>query len=130
MRYLGRKTLLASFLAFTGFGIMTMNAAPAGDVVGWMEVTPAGGQLRITGRAFAPDGGSVEYTLQIQRSGRSGNTSTKQGGKAEIQAGEIATLSTTSVNLQPQDQLAVLLTVSRGGQVLATSGIHVGGPAR
>ena len=130
MRHLERKTLLASFLAFMGFGIMTMNAASAGEVVGWMEVTPAGGQLRITGRAFAPEGGNVEYTLQIQRSGRSGNTTTKQGGKAEIQAGQVATLSTTSVNLQPQDQLAVLLTLSRGGQVLATSGIHVGNPPR
>ncbi len=113
-------------LALIGLGIMTADTAQAGEVVGWMEVNPTDGQVQITGRAWSAEAAKVDYTLQIQRIGRGGNTSTRQGGRADVDPGKVATLSTTSVNIQPQDELAVLLTISSGGQVIATSAIHVG----
>ena len=106
---------------------MALHAGQAGEVVGWMEVAPQGDQLQITGRAWSGTARSIDYSLQIQRTGRSGKTTSKQGGRADLVAGEVAGLSVTTVNIAPQDQLAVLLTISSGGQVLATSGIHVGG---
>ena len=125
MRPTGFGSLIGGFLVSMGI-IMNANAAPAGEVIAWMDINPAGGLIQITGRAYSPDETHIDYMLQIQRSGRSGNTTTKQGGGADIQGGRIAALSTTSVNMQPDDQLAILLTVMRGGQVLATSGIQVG----
>jgi hypothetical protein len=124
--------LLARYGAFIGgflvsMGIiMSAQAALAGDVIAWMDINPVGGQIQITGRAYSAQQTTIDYTLQIQRIGGSGNTTTKQGGKADLQGDKAAVLSTTSVNMQPQDQLAILLTVSRGGEVLATSAIQVG----
>ena len=126
MRYTRNKAWLAALLTSFGMGIATMNATPAGEIIGWMEIVPRGGLLQITGRAYSAQPMAIDYMLQIQRSGRSGNTTSQQGGKATLKAGEAAVLSTTSVNSQSEDQLAVLLTIFRDGKVLATSGIHVG----
>ena len=125
MRLARYGALIGSFLVSMGI-IMSAQAALAGDVIAWMGINPVGGQIQITGRAYSAQQTTVDYALQIQRTGSSGNTTTKQGGKADIQSGRIAVLSTTSVNMQPQDQLAILLTVSRGGEVLSTSAIQVG----
>lgn len=120
------KTRLAGFLAFICAGVAAMNAAAAGEVVGWMEVAPKDGQLQITGRAWSAQEVAIDYVLQIQRSGRSGSTTSKQGGKAVLRPGETAVLSASSVSSQPQDQFAALLTIYRDGQVLATSAMHTG----
>jgi hypothetical protein len=130
MQTIRHRPALAALIAWMGLGIMTIDAAQAGEVLGWMEVHPEGGQVQITGHAWSAEPAKVDYTLQIQRIGPGGNTTTRQGGKADLEAGKVGTLSTTSVNLQPQAQLAVLLTISSGGQVIATSGIHVGKNAR
>jgi hypothetical protein len=126
MQYTRNKAWLAALLTFFGMGIATMNAALPGEVIGWMEIVPRDGLLQITGRAYSAQPMAIDYMLQIQRSGRSGNTTSQQGGKATLNAGEAAVLSTTSVNSQSGDQLAILLTIFRDGKVLATSGIHVG----
>lgn len=120
-----RSSLIAAFLVSTGI-IMTTNAAPAGQVISWMEINPVDGELQITGRAYTMEAANIDYSLQVQRSGRSGNTTTKQGGKADMQAGRVTVLSTTSINIQPQDQLAVLLTLTSSGQIISTSAIQVG----
>lgn len=117
---------LFSFVSIVAGMVMSMNAAFAGDVVGWMDVKPADGQIGVTARAYAPLAAKVEYELRVERVGRSGKTATKQRGKADIEAGKIAELSTTSVNIGSGDELAILLTVFSGGQVVATNALHVG----
>lgn len=128
MRYALWRPLAAVFLSL-GIG-MTADAAHSGEVIGWMDIAPSEGQIQITGRAYSPLRTDIDFVLQIERSGRSGKTTTKQGGKATVEAGGTVALSTTSVNMETQDQLAVLLTISRGGDVLSTSGIHVGPQSR
>ena len=125
MRLARYSALIGGFLISMGI-IMSTRAALAGGVIAWMDINPVGGLIQITGRAYSAQQATIDYTLQIQRTGSSGNTTSKQGGKADLQEGKAAVLSTTSVNMQPQDQLAILLTVSRGGEVLATSAIQVG----
>lgn len=120
------RPMLAGVIAGLGLGIMTAGSAQTAEVVGWMEVNPAAGQLQITGRAWSADEASIEYTLQIQRVGRGGNTATRQGGKVDVASGKVSILSTTSVNIQPQDQLTVLLTIISNGQVIASSSIQLG----
>jgi hypothetical protein len=106
--------------------VMSMNAASAGEVIGWMDVKPADRQIGVTARAYAPSEAKIEYELQIERVGRSGKTATKQRGKADIEPGKTAELSTTSVNIGSGDQLAILLTIFSGGNVVSTNALHVG----
>lgn len=106
--------------------VLSMNAASADDVIGWMEIKPVERQIAITARAYALQHTQLEYELRIERVGHSGKTATKQHGKAEIAPGKIAELSTTSVNIGADDQLAILLTISSGGQIVSTSALHVG----
>jgi hypothetical protein len=120
-----QKSLFATVSIVAGM-VMSMNAAFAGDVVGWMDVRPADGQIGVTGRAYAPLATKVEYELRVERVGRSGKTATKQRGKADIEPGKIAELSTTSVNIGSGDELAILLTVFSHGEVVATNALHVG----
>jgi hypothetical protein len=119
------KSLIAVFSIVAGM-VMSMNAASAGEVIGWMEINPADRQIGVTARAYAPSAAKIEYELQIERVGRSGKTATKQRGKADIEPGKVAQLSTTSVNMGSGDELAILLTISSGGQIVATSALHVG----
>ena len=121
----GFKSLIAVFSILAGMA-MTTNAASAGDVIGWMEIKPADRQIGITARAYAPAEAKIEYELQIERVGRSGKTATKQRGKADIEPGKTAQLSTTSVSIGSGDQLAILLTIFSGGQVVSTNALHVG----
>ena len=119
------RAFIAVFSIVAGI-VMSINAASAGDVIGWMEVNPVERQIGITARAFALSEAKVEYELQIERVGRSGKTATKQRGKADIEAGKTAQLSTTSVNIASGDRLAILLTIFSGGQVVSTNALHVG----
>jgi hypothetical protein len=119
------KTLIAIFSIVAG-AVMSVNTASAGEVIGWMEINPVERQIAVTARAYAPDEAKIEYELQIERVGRSGKTATKQRGKADLAPGKTAQLSTTSVNIVTGDQLAILLTIFSGGQVVSTSALHVG----
>lgn len=126
-----RKSLAKLFFALSsivaGFMMQTHNAA-AGEVVGWMDIRPDGDRIEITGRAYAQQQTDIDYTLKIERQGASGRTATKQSGRAAVQPGEIARLSTTSVNVGVNDGLSLLLTISRAGQVISSSAVHVGQP--
>ena len=119
------KSLIAIFSIMAGM-LMGLNAVSAGEVIGWMEVKPAERQIGVTARAYALSETKIEFELKIERVGRSGKTATKQRGKADILPGNIAELSTTSVNIGPGDQMAILLTIFSGGQVVSTNALHVG----
>lgn len=106
--------------------IMQTQGSGAGEVIGWMQITPAGKQIEISGRAYALEGAHVDYSLQIERTGKSGKTATRQGGRADIEAGEVAKLSTTSVNIGSGDHLAISLTLSSGGKIVSTSAVQLG----
>ena len=124
-RRLPKPGLIAGVSILAGM-VMSMNAAAAEDVVGWMQVNPADRQIGITAHAYGPDAAKIEFELRVERVGRSGKTATKQSGKADMQPGKIAQLSTTSVNMSAGDQLAILLTITSGGKVVATNALHVG----
>ena len=119
------KSIIAVSSILAGM-VMSMNAASAGEVIGWMDVKPADRQIGVTARAYAPGEAKIEYELKIERVGRSGKTATKQRGKADIEPGKTAELSTTSVNIGSGDQLAILLTIFSGGKVVSTNALHVG----
>ena len=106
--------------------MMLFDSARAGEVVGWMDVRPSNGMIEIAGRAYSAAPMTVDYTLKIDRAGPSGSAVSSQRGRADIEAGQIARLSTTSVNFGATDELTVTLTLSSNGQTLATSEIHIG----
>ncbi len=125
MRTAISRTRAASLSAAVGM-IMSISAASAGEVIGWMDVDPVEQQIGVTAHAYAPGGSKVEFELQVERMGSSGKTSTKQRGKADLEPGKTAKLSTTSVNIAPGDQMAILLTIFSGGQVVSTNALHIG----
>ena len=122
---LPKHDLIAGVSILAGM-VMSMSAASAQDVVGWMQINPADRQIGITAHAYGPDAAKIEFELRVERVGRSGKTATKQSGKADMQPGKIAQLSTTSVNISAGDQLAILLTITSGGKVVSTNALHVG----
>jgi hypothetical protein len=105
---------------------MQIDGSSAGDVIGWMDINPKGEQIEIAGRAFAHERTDIEYALKVERIGKSGKTATNQSGRAAIAPGEVAKLSTTSVNVGAQDGLSILLTITRGGEIVATSAMQIG----
>ena len=107
---------------------MQIGTTQAGEVIGWMEIHPSGEQIEINGRAYALSETKVDYTLQIERIGRSGKTATEQSGKVTIEAGTTAELSTTSVNIGSGDKMAILLRLTSGGEVVSISAIQLGAP--
>jgi hypothetical protein len=120
------STLSIAIISLAAGAVMSINAASAGDVIGWMEVKPADQQIGISGRAYALSDTKIEYELRIERQGRAGKTATNQRGKADLAPGKTAELSTTSVNISSGDEMAILLTIRSGGQIVSTSAVHVG----
>ncbi len=121
------SNFLIALLAMAAGMTMQTDRALAGDVIGWMEIQPSEQQIQISGRAYAFRSGLIEFSLRIERSGPSGKTATKQSGRAQVDPGKVASLSTTSVNIGPGDQLSLLLTIYRDGEIVATNALKVGG---
>ena len=107
-------------------GLLLPANGAAADVIGWIDVMPSADRLEIAGRAFGMEPSDIEYTLKVERSGGSGRSATTQSGRIQLEPGKVAKLSATTINLSPQDQLSVLLTIASGGQVLSTSEIRLG----
>ena len=100
-------------------------AAGAASVIGWVEVQPsAKGRDHITlrGHVLALTDAAGRFTLALTRSSKGGKSETKQGGAFKLLAGESQPLSTTTINLDQNDQLTVVLSISvDGAEVFSTT---------
>ena len=92
--------------------------APGYDLALGAEVR--GGTLKVAPVITAPAGAQLRYDVTTTRTGRSGNSNSRQGGNVTVGDNGKASLSQVSVNVSPQDQYVVHVEVYDGSQVVAS----------
>lgn len=100
-------------------------AADAASAIGWIEVQPAQsgpGHVTIRGHAVALTDVAGKFTLQVNRASKGNKSDTSQGGVLNLKAGEAKALSTTTINVTPDDNLTLTLTLlsADGKEVFST----------
>lgn len=91
--------------------------AEISNVLGWIEVTPAGtGQIMVTGHVYAVTAAEGKFSLSLERMSKGNSAKTGQSGTFKAGAGENAKLSTTGINVSPNEQLKVELRLTVDGR--------------
>jgi hypothetical protein len=94
-------------------------------VCAWLEVAPAGSGRTFTAFVRSDRALSGRYELVAERSGRSGRSTSKQGGAVSATPGAVIQLSRTSLApLGPEDTWNVVLTILDQDAVVATAKIQ------
>jgi len=107
-------------LAFSLFFLssVALANAPGYDLSLGAEVS--GGTLKLAPVVSAPAGAKLRYDMTTTRTGRSGNSNSRQSGNVTVGDDGKATLSQVAVNVSPQDQYVVHVEVYDGAQVVAS----------
>jgi len=92
--------------------------APGYDLSLGAEVR--GGTLKVAPVVSAPAGAKLRYDMTTTRTGRSGNSNSRQSGNVTVGDDGKASLSQLAVNVSPQDQYIVQVEVYDGAQVVAS----------
>lgn len=91
--------------------------APGYDLSLGAEVR--GGTLEVAPILTAPAGAKLRYDVTTTRTGRSGNSNSRQSGNVTVGGDGKASLSQVSVNVGPQDRYEVHVEVFEGERVVA-----------
>ena len=107
-------------LAFSLFFLssIALANAPGYDLALGAEVR--GGTLKVAPVVTAPAGAKLRYDMTTTRTGRSGNSNSRQSGNVTVGDDGKASLSQLAVNVSPQDQYIVQVEVYDGAQVVAS----------
>lgn len=108
------------YLAFSLFFLssIALANAPGYDLSLGAEVR--GGTLKVAPVVTAPAGAKLRYDVTTTRTGRSGNSNSRQSGNVTVGDDGKAALSQVAVNVSPQDQYVVHVEVHDGAQVVAS----------
>ncbi len=86
--------------------------------------------IEITGRALALDAVSgMDFTFTLRRQNKGSSSSTRQSGRFDLAPNESKTLSSTSINLEPGDELTIELKLSDHGKEVASATLNSKGGA-
>lgn len=77
------------------------------------------GTLNVAPIVSAPAGAKLRYEVTTTRTGRSGNSNSRQSGNVQVGDGGKASLSQVSVNVGPQDRYEVHVEVFEGERIVA-----------
>lgn len=78
------------------------------------------GSLTVAPIVTAPAGAKLRYDVTTTRTGRSGNSNSRQSGNVTVGDDGKASLSQVAVSVRPQDQYVVHVEVYDGAQVVAS----------
>jgi hypothetical protein len=92
--------------------------APGYDLSLGAEVR--GRMLKVAPVISAPAGAQLRYDMTTTRTGRSGNSNSRQSGDVTVGEDGKATLSQVAVNVSPQDRYIVHVEVYDGARVVAS----------
>jgi len=92
--------------------------APGYDLSLGAEVR--GGTLKIAPVISAPAGAKLRYDVTTTRTGRSGNSNSRQSGNVTVGDAGKASLSQVSVSVSPQDRYEVRVEIFDGARVVAS----------
>lgn len=102
-------------------GLMAVVASPgaAADVQAVIDLDRTSSGVTIVGKATAASAGIYDARMIIEKSGTSGRASTSQGRRLDLSAGQSSDVAQVGLSLQPGDQLAVTVEISRNGEIVS-----------
>lgn len=114
MRFLPFLTLLLAGFAFAN--------APGYDLSLGAEVR--GGTLKVAPTIVAPAGKRLRYDVATTRSGRAGNSTSRQSGNVTVDQDGKASLSQVSVSVSESDRYEVRVEVYDGARLVAAQTVR------
>ena len=108
------------------------SAATAQSASAWIELKPVPGRnmVEIVGHALAIDTvGSMDFTLTLRRQHKGNTSSTRQSGRFDLIGGETKNLSSTSINIEPGDELTIELKLLEHGTEVSSATLTSKSPA-
>jgi hypothetical protein len=108
-----RSLAFSLFLLFS----MALANAPGYDLSLGTEVR--GGTLKVAPIVTAPAGAKLRYDVTTTRTGRSGNSNSRQSGNVTVGDDGKASLSQVAVSVSTQDRYEVHVEVYDGGRLVA-----------
>ena len=102
------------FLFFSGAALAN---APGYDLS--LGAEARGGMLRVAPIITAPAGAKLRYDVTTTRTGRSGNSNSRQSGNVTVGNDGKASLSQVAVSVSEQDRYEVHVEVYDGGRLVA-----------
>ena len=114
LRTIGTGLLMMCAL---GAASPAMAAGASGQsAIARIDVERSGGNLVVSGGALALSDGDFSAMLSVDKHGKSGTISSKQGGKLSLKAGESGSVARIGLSYQPGDRIEVTLDVTVGGR--------------
>ncbi len=78
--------------------------------------------IQITGHALALDAVSgMDFTFSLRRQNKGNSSSTRQSGRFDLAPNEAKALSSTSINLEPGDELTIELKLLDHGKEISSA---------
>jgi hypothetical protein len=113
---------LAAFSLISG-ALMT-SAATAQSASAWIELKPVSGRnmIEVVGHALATDAvGGMDFSFTLRRQNKGNSSSTRQSGRFDLAPGETKNLSSTSINMEPGDELTIELKLLDHGSEVSSA---------
>jgi hypothetical protein len=99
----------------------TALAEDAGSAFAVIDIQPAEAGITVAGKAFSLLSIEVEAEMLIERKGKSGTVSTRQGRVLKLKPGTTENIAQTGVNFGEGDTIAVTVLLKQAGVVVAES---------
>ena len=100
------------------------SAATAQSASAWIELKPVSGRnmIEVVGHALASDAvGGMDFTFTLRRQNKGNISNTRQSGRFDLAPGETRNLSSTSVNMEPGDELTIELKLLDHGTEVSSA---------
>ena len=108
------------------------SAATAQSASAWIELKPVPGRnmVEIVGHALAMDTvGGLDFTFALRRQNKGNTSSIRQSGRFDLTGGETKNLSSTSINVEPGDELTIELKLLDHGTEVSSATLTSKSPA-
>lgn len=101
-----------------------MGSAHAQSAFGWLEFKPVPERklIQITCHALALEAISgMDFTFSLRRKNGGNTSNTRQSGRFDLAASEPKVLSTTSLNIEPGDDITIELKILDHGKEVSSA---------
>lgn len=101
-----------------------MGTAQAQSAFGWLEVKPVPGRnlVQITGHALSTEAANgMDFTLSLRRQNGRNSSTSRQSGRFDLVPSESKALSSTSINVEPGDELMIELKILDHGKEVSSA---------
>ena len=100
------------------------STATAQSASAWIELRPVSGRnmIEVVGHALASDAvGGMDFTFTLRRENKGSTSSSRQSGRFDLAPGKSKNLSSTSINIEPGDELTIELKLLDHGTEVSSA---------